>query len=657
MAKTKAKAEKAAPVLKRSFWSDDRKLGYILGAVAFLLYIQSVGFNYALDDRAVLYSNKYVTDGFGGFGKILSTFYWAGFWDSNAGLFRPVSLLLFATEWQIFGDKPGVFHFVHTTLFAVLSMQLFLFLRELFKNHGVTLAFLATLLWILMPIHTEVGANLKSADEILSLLFSCLAFRYLLKWKDKNFNSALLLSCVFFFLALLSKEGAVLMLPIALLLLFQFREMSIRELLLPAMYLFGVSLIWFAYHYAVISNAPTAMIDYDYHNNALLVSDSYITRLGTAIAIQGHYIAKMIVGYPLSYNYSFNEIPVNGFADVWAIGSLLLLVGSLVWAVMNIRKNSVPAFGILFYFIAFALTSNIFYLLGETMGDRLAFVPSVGFAILLAWGIVKVTGGLDTKGFHSRAITASLLICIIWAGLSFNRSKAWAYESTLFTTDVEHSPGSARVHYNYGVLLMGDALNEKDEIKKNQLLNMSYAEFTTAVAIDSNDIQSCVNLGVVEFRRKNYKESVRWSLRTTQIFEGYTGAYENLGDAYLMTGEFDSATYYYRELMKATDTTAPMMIKFGNSRLGSHDTVGAIVAYEQAAQLDTASVEALNKIGNVCGMKGDFKRSNMAFMKLAKLNPEDPNPWRMLYTNYRAMGDSIKAYEAAVEYSNRGGKP
>lgn len=656
MSKAKVKAEKAAPALKQSFWSDDKKLAYVLGGIAFLLYVQSVGFNYALDDRAVLFANKYVMDGFGGFWKILTTFYWAGYWESNAGLFRPVSLLLFATEWQIFGDRPAVFHFVHTVLYAALSMQLFLFLRQLFKGQGVTLAFLATLLWILMPIHTEVGANLKSADEILSLLFSCLAFRRLLTWSDNKSELSLALSCIFFFLALLSKEGAVLMLPIAILLLFQFRGLTIRELIRPAAFLAGIALIWFAYHYAVIANAPTSMIEYDYHNNALLSTPDTFTRLGTAIAIQGHYIFKMIVGYPLSYNYSFNEIPVNGFADAWAIVSLVLIVGALVWAVMNIKKNPIPAFGILFYFIAFALTSNIFYLIGETMGDRLTFVPSVGFVILIAWTILKLTGGIGVHGFHSKAIAASLVICLIWTGLTVNRSKAWALESTLFTEDVEHAPGSARVHYNYGVLLMGDAQNETDEIRKGQLLNMSYAEFTSALSIDSLDVQSCFNLGVVEFRRKNYAESVKWSLRTSQIVQGYVGAYENLGDAYVMTSQFDSAGYYYEELMKASDTTAPLLIKLGNSKLGAHDTLSAISAFRRASVSDSASFDAWNKLANVCGMHGDYAESNRAFMKLAELNPTDPGPWKMLYTNYGMMGDSVGAQRAAKEYYNRGGK-
>lgn len=656
MAKAKVKTEKPIAALRKSFWADDRKIGYLLGSFAFLLYIQTVGFDYALDDRAVLYANEFVKEGFSGFGKILTTFYWDGFWDDNAGLFRPVSLLLFATEWQIMPDSPGFYHFVHVILLSVLCMQLYRFLRQLFKDYGVTLAFLATIIWMVMPIHTEVGANLKSADEILSMLFSILGFRSLLKWKDQKNATALYFSAMYFFLALLSKEGAALMLPIALLMLMQFRGMTIKDLVKPGIVLLGVSLVWFAWHRAVILNAPSDKVVYDYHHNALLAADGWLTQIGTAIGIQGRYIAKMIIGYPLSYNYSFNEIPVNGFADIWAIVSFLLIAGGFVWAILNLKKNPVPSFGILFYLIAFALTSNIFYLIGETMGDRLAFVPSLGFAIFISWLILKLTNGLEVSGIHTKAISASAILILIWIGLTLNRSRAWAYESELFTVDVEHAPNSARVHYNYGVLLMGDAQKETLDGNKNELLNRAYTEFTTAFAIDSMDIQSCVNLGVVEYRRKNYKESVKWSLRTTQIFPGYSGSYENIGDAYMMRLQYDSASYYYRELMRVTDTTAPMLVKLGNSRLGAKDTLEAIRSYEFAGQVDATSLEAWNKLGNLAGMSGDYAKSNVAFTAIARLSPDDPNPWKMLYTNCQAMGDSVGAANSAREYYKRGGK-
>lgn len=100
--------------------------------------------------------------GFGGFGKILTTFYWDGSSEPYAGLFRLVSLLLFAAEWQMFENNPGIVHFVNTVLYALVSVQLFLFLGSLFKGQSTTLPFLATLIWIVIPIHTQVAEKLRA---------------------------------------------------------------------------------------------------------------------------------------------------------------------------------------------------------------------------------------------------------------------------------------------------------------------------------------------------------------------------------------------------------------------------------------------------------------------------------------------------------------
>jgi len=55
-------------------------------AFAFLLYANTLGHSYALDDVAVIHQNKYTMEGFAGIPKMLTTFYWAGYWGSNAGL-------------------------------------------------------------------------------------------------------------------------------------------------------------------------------------------------------------------------------------------------------------------------------------------------------------------------------------------------------------------------------------------------------------------------------------------------------------------------------------------------------------------------------------------------------------------------------------------
>jgi tetratricopeptide (TPR) repeat protein len=669
MAKTKAKAEKQIPSLKKNFWFEDRNVAYILGAFAFLLYSQTIGFKFALDDVAVLTGNTYVKDGFGGFGKILSTFYWSGnpsFADANSGIFRPVSLLMFATEWQIFGEKPGVFHFIHIVLYAVVAMQLFLLLRELFGKSSGQLALVATLLWIVLPIHTEVVANLKSADEILSLLFSLLGLRFIVRWSNINSTVNLLMSCAFFFLALLSKEAAVLILPLALLGLIMFRDRNIKSLIAPVIAFGIITGVWLLWHMWVINSSPSKMITYDYRNNALLSNSSSIDQLGTAIGLQARYWIKMLIGYPLSWNYSFNEIPVDGFADVWPWISLIGIGAAGYFAWKTFKTQPIISFAIIFYFVTIVLTSNIFYKIGDIFAERFTFVPSIGFCILISALLVRYRQSETAQKLSSTALGIFVIILLAYTGRTFARTSDWKDESTLFLSDVDHAPQSARVHGNVGIIYLNSALGQKDEAVKQQQLKMAYEQLAIAEQIDSNDYQSSKLLGQVLYLQKDYKASIHWSelsvlqrrnvcIGSAQPVTDDAETFLNLAYAFEKLEQYDSTLYYYTASSK-TFAAPSTYLRIGDTYLRMKDTVNALSMYDQSVQIDTALVEGWDKIGNIKGMRGDYEGSNSAFQKIAQLKPEDPGPWKMLYTNYGLMGDSLRAQEAAGEYFKRGGQ-
>jgi tetratricopeptide (TPR) repeat protein len=640
-------------------------MGWVFFGFAFLLYAQTIGFDYALDDIAVTWGNDFVKAGFGGIGKILKSFYWAGFpnfAEANSGLFRPISLILFAIEWQFVPESPHFYHFVNVVLFALCVYQLYRLLRELLGKDYIMLAMMTTLIWVVLPVHVEVNANIKSADEILSFLFFVLAFRKLLQWNETKKIGTLIISAVLIFLSLLSKEGAILFIPMMLLALMMFRKRSVKQLVLPGMILGSVALIWLGWHYAVISNGPPE-ITYDYRNNALLSSPSAVDRIGTAIGMQSRYWVKMLIGYPLSYNYSYNQIPIDGFASVWAWISLAGIAAAGFFAWKNFRTQPVVSYAILFYFITFALTCNIFYLIGETFAERLVFVPSLGFALLFSWLILKFTKGLGEKKIHAPAMYILAGLMLVYSIRTYARSGDWEYESYLFTADVENAPNSARVHDNYGLLLLGNADKEKDEIKKKQLKAQAYAEFQTAASIDSLDFQAALLLAQLNFTNGNYASAIYWAKKNISIFKSFyklnpndKSVYAILGNAYIETKKYDSAYIVLNEGATLWPKDEIFMIDIGNTYFAKRDTVNALVYYEKAVALNPKSVNTWDKLANVNGMKGEFKRSSEAFLEITRLDPNNLNAYRMLYMNSMAIGDTASARTYEEQYRARGGK-
>lgn len=210
---------------------------------------------YALDDGIIIHQNDWVIKGFKGIKGIMTKDAYESFYrrmnatDQLAGgRYRPLSVVSFAIEQQFIGaydnglypqrcwdqnknnvDDPeedinqdGVFnevdcqvkdawvrHLVNILTFIVGIMLLFLFFRNyIFKdNHDI--AFLAAILFLMHPIHSEAIANVKSRDEIFSLIFISLTFFYSFKYVEEKTPKALVWASVNFLLALLSKEYAV----------------------------------------------------------------------------------------------------------------------------------------------------------------------------------------------------------------------------------------------------------------------------------------------------------------------------------------------------------------------------------------------------------------------------------------------------------------
>src|SRR6202007_390013 len=98
-----------------------------------------------------------------------------------------------------------------------------------------------------------------------------------------------------------------------------------------------------------------------------------------------------------------------------------------------------------------------------------------------------------------------------------------------------------------------------------------YAEFVKAVKIDSLDWESIINVGVVEYRRKNYAESAEWEHRALQINPKDFGVMSNLADALRKTGKYDSAISTYTTIIANRQMLPPTWINFGDTYIAKGD--------------------------------------------------------------------------------------
>ena len=187
--KTKSTPSVAKTTKKKSFSFPKITLdkNYILLAallafgLAFAQYLQTLPYEFVLDDVIVVKENDFVKKGLSGIPEILHTESMVGYFGEQKDLipgarYRPLSIVSFALEYEIFGDfNPRINHLINIVLYGLCGFLLFLFLGNIIKSDKklwLSIPILAGLIWMVHPVHSEAVANIKGRDEIMSLLFS-----------------------------------------------------------------------------------------------------------------------------------------------------------------------------------------------------------------------------------------------------------------------------------------------------------------------------------------------------------------------------------------------------------------------------------------------------------------------------------------------------
>lgn len=240
MAKTKTKTiALALPFTERLMQPNFQR--YVVVAWAVLLYISTVTFSYNLDDELVTMQHRLTARGISAIPDIIKSPYYS----DNMGYsydYRPLVLITFAIEHSLFGDKPGVSHLINTLLYGVVCWLVLLWFQRMFKSKGALFPFVAAMLFVVHPGHTEVVSSIKNRDEILGLMLVLLAAIAALKVHQIKGWLYFILVPVFFFAAMLGKTtmaSFAALIPVSLVLLTDTR-LLVSQLLFLILFLLVV---------------------------------------------------------------------------------------------------------------------------------------------------------------------------------------------------------------------------------------------------------------------------------------------------------------------------------------------------------------------------------------------------------------------------------
>jgi protein O-mannosyl-transferase len=628
-------------------------LSLILIVVVFIFYGNSIQNDYALDDKMVIYKNEYTQQGIAGIGKILTTDMMAGMFGDDSqivqgGRYRPLSMVSFAIEQEIFHGNPHISHFINVLFYALSVLVLFRVLQRLFpkdKDKIWAIPFVASLLFATHPIHTEIVANIKGRDEIFAFLGALIAFYYAIRYVEKPRPLYLLWVFIAMFLALMSKEIALSFIFVIPFSLWFFKRTNHKQ-----NFYIGISLLVAGITYVIIRVSVLGQLmgeaSQQLMNNPFLHAD-FSEKYATIFMTLGMYLKLLIFPHPLTWDYYPYHIQLVQWSDWRAIFPLLIYLTLGVIALLGLKKRQIVSWAIWVYFASLVMTSNLFINIGAFMSERFMYFPSLSFAIIVAFGVLY----LLSKGKKIVMITKILLFVVfsLYAVKTISRNRVWKSSYTLFQHDVNISKNSAKGNSSWGSELYAEAEKIQDTAVKNALLRKAEPYFQKAVEIHPNYVEPLVRLGNIQYIvYGNVREMMSYYIRVLEISPENTDVW---GNTYGVLSQNVDMPEFEIKTWKRIEEINPNHIEvyreLGNLYLNRmYRTDSALFYLKKAEALNPNDIQTLKMLGFVYGSMNRPEKAREYFLRLVEINPNDAESLKYIGISYGIEGK----HEKAVEY-------
>ena len=508
--KSRKKSRKTKSAFTSGFWKRHWKEALILFVVATGPYWMGINYEFVLDDQIVITENDFTKAGFEGVVDMFRYDSFYGYFGEQKNLvagsrYRPLSLAMFAIEYELAGMNTWLYHLVNILLYGFLCLLIFrvlsvMFFREKPVAWYLAVPFIAALIFALHPIHTEAVANIKGRDEILAMLFALGAMYATFRYADKKSIPWLITSGLILFAGTLAKENTITFLAVIPAALYYFTRVKYKYIgfaVLPLVLAVGLYLLVRIMAIGFLFNDETVQ---SLMNNPFLgMSGDEVS--ATIMYTLGHYVRLLVFPHPLTHDYYPYHIPIMHWSDIKVLLSLGLYLAMAVAFVIGIRRKTVLSFSVFYFFATLSIVSNIVFPIGTFMNERFAFMPSLALCLIVAWYGLRLHAKERVPKWLIPAFFALYLGAMAFKTVT--RVPAWKDTLSLNSAAIKVSKNSARANTFMGTALFEDAreISARQTRYEKMLEAEVYIDRALAIVPDYRDANQMKSGVLVEHYR------------------------------------------------------------------------------------------------------------------------------------------------------------
>jgi protein O-mannosyl-transferase len=429
---TNAAARSVSVAAARSHYTQLLHLLF-LTAVTFALYARGLWNGFVTDDEGEVLQDQLIRS-LANIPKLFAHNVWFFVGAETHNFYRPLKLVAYSIEYQLFGFRASSWHVVSILLHGAVVIAGYLLVRDLASRR---LAFWSALLFALHPVHVEAVAWIAGGQDLICAL--ALLLSTWLYHRARSGASPLLhygLSAALFFAGLLAKEVALTFPAVILSYDFFYRCESWREMLrawrryLPY---FGVMGIYFLLRvHALKGFAP-------------ITTGMRLTRKEMVLSVPVlavKYLWLALVPTSLSYWHIYAPTRALGWEP---LAAMALVLGLVVFTFWLRRVQPMLSFALAWFWLTLAPVLAIPKVSSNVFTERYLYIPSFAFCVFAAWGWVW----LYDRAFHpaARRTAYAGLIALVafYSVLVVRRLPDWRDTLTLLEKTAQQSPDSPYV--------------------------------------------------------------------------------------------------------------------------------------------------------------------------------------------------------------------
>jgi protein O-mannosyl-transferase len=476
----------------------------VLTVVTIAVFWQVNKFNFInIDDDVYVTKNIHVQSGI-----TLNGLRWA-FSTTHAEFWHPLTWFSLMLDYHLYGLNAGGYHLTNLVLHILSTLLLFwLFCR---MTGAVWKSAFVAALFALHPLRVESVAWISERKDVLSAFFWMLTLCLYVCYTEKPIIKRYLL-VLFSFISGLMSKSMVVTLPVVMILLDYWplgRFKSKKGNLILWQLKEKLPFFIFSSFFSIVTLHAQSRLHVE-HPLVIRIAHSPISFVT--------YLKKMFWPHDLAFVYPFPHQLI-----AWQVLSTTLLI-IIISAVVIVMAKRLPYLlvGWMWYAITILPIIGIISV-GDPLADRYIYLPSIGIAIMLAWGAPSLIRSeeISKKILFPAGITMIAILSI----LTWQQCVYWKTSVDLFNHTLQVTKNNYLAHNNLGLALLAEGKIEEaiDHYNKGIRIKPYILIFN--------------NRGVAYGELGQYKLAIEDFNNAIGLDPGYPAAYYNRGVAYLLQGK------------------------------------------------------------------------------------------------------------------------